>query len=97
MGEKITVLNPMGYPPRIEQLGMAPRPASLQGKTVYLIDCRFDDSDIFLKQMQAWFAEHRPDMNAVFVQKSGVYTEEDPQLFAEIRERGAAAVIGVGH
>ncbi len=98
MGDsKLAVLNPVGYPPRISQLGMAPRPDGLSGKTVYLIDCRFDDSDIFLQQMRAWFAEHRPDVNAVFVQKSGVYTEDDPALFEEIRERGAGAVIGVGH
>src|SRR2546425_5783843 len=31
---------------------------SLDGKTLYLVDCRFDDSDVFLTQMQAWFAEH---------------------------------------
>src|SRR3989475_8774206 len=33
---------------------------TLNGRTVYLVDCRFDDSDIFLGQMQAWFAEHMP-------------------------------------
>ena len=35
MGDKLTVLNPMGYPPQIAQLGMAPRPGTLQDKTVY--------------------------------------------------------------
>ncbi len=95
--DKLTVMNPMGYPPKITQLGMAPRPGALEGKTVYLIDCRFDDSDIFLRQMQAWFNEHMPGVNAAFVQKSGVYTEDDPKLFEEIREKGAAAIVGVGH
>ena len=50
----------MGYPPAITPVDMAPRPDSLDGKTVYLVDCRFDDGDIFLQQMQAWFAEHCP-------------------------------------
>ncbi len=55
MAEKITVLNPMGYPPKVQPKPLAPRLDTLNGKTVYLVDCRFDDSDVFLKQMQAWF------------------------------------------
>jgi len=95
--KKIVAMNPMGYPPTITQLGMAPRLDTLSGKTVYLVDCRFDDSDVFLRQMQAWFQEHMPGVSAVFVQKSGVYTEDDPKLFEEIKASGGAAVIGVGH
>ena len=59
-GDKITVLNPMGYPPAVTHKPLAPRLETLDGKTVYLVDCRFDDADIFLKQVQAWFAEHMP-------------------------------------
>ena len=94
---KIVVLNPTGYPPKIVQKGMAPRPTTLEGKTVYLVDCRFDDGDILLRQMEAWFGEHMPSVNAVFVSKSGVYTEDDPELFNEIRERADAVILGVGH
>jgi hypothetical protein len=96
-GEKIVVMNPMGYPPTITQLGMAPRLDSLDGKTVYLVDCRFDDGDLLLQQMQGWFAERMPTVKTVFVRKSGVYTEDDTALFEEIRERGDAAIVGVGH
>ncbi len=55
--QKIVAMNPMGYPPEIEQLGMAPRLDSLDGKTVYLVDCRFDDGDIFLQQMHNWLID----------------------------------------
>ncbi|OGG55458.1 MAG: hypothetical protein A3F84_01480 [Candidatus Handelsmanbacteria bacterium RIFCSPLOWO2_12_FULL_64_10] len=96
-GEKIVVMNPMGYPPAIQPLGMAPRPGSLKGKTVYLVDCRFDDGDILMQQMQAWFVEHMPEVKAEFRRKSGVYTERDPALYEEIREKGAAAIVAVGH
>lgn len=65
-GQKMTVLNPMGYPPRVTHKPLAPRLDTLNGKTVYLVDCRFDDADIFLKQMQAWFAEHMPSVRTVF-------------------------------
>jgi hypothetical protein len=97
MNERINVLNPMGYPPKITQLGMAPRLDTLEGKTVYLVDCRFDDGDLLMGQMQAWFAEHMPSVKTVLKSKSGVYTEDDPELFAEIREKGDALVLGVGH
>jgi hypothetical protein len=94
---KLTVYHPMGTPPPITPLTMAPRPASLEGKTVYLVDCRFDDGDIFLQQMQNWFTEHMPQVKTAFRRKAGVYTEDDPELFAEIKVHGAAVIIGVGH
>ncbi len=97
MENKITVMNPMGYPPVIKQLEMAPRLDSLEGKTVYLVDVRFDDGDILLQQMQGWFADHKPGVNAVFVRKSGVYTQDDTSLFEEIREKADAVILGVGH
>lgn len=97
MAEKLTVLNPMGYPPQIKPTGMAERPSTLEGKTVYLIDVRFDDSDIFLQQMQNWFRERMPGVNAVFVSKAGVYTQRDPRLFEELKAKADAAIVGVGH
>jgi hypothetical protein len=96
-GKLIEVHQPMGYPPTIEQLGMARRLDSLEGKTVYLVDCRFDDGDLLLQQMQNWLAEYMPGVRTVFVQKDGVYTEDDPRLFEEIRQRGDAVILGVGH
>ena len=58
--DMLTVLNPVGFPPKVTRKQLAPRLDTLEGKTVYLVDCRFDDSDVFLEQMQAWFAEHMP-------------------------------------
>ncbi len=96
-GGHITVLNPMGFPPSIEQLGMAPRPQSLDGKSLYLVDVHFVDGDKLLEQMQAWFAEHMPGVKTRLATKAGVYTEDDPKLFEEIRENGDAVVMAVGH
>jgi hypothetical protein len=95
--DTIVVMNPMGYPPRIAPLRMAPRLESLAGKTVYLVDCRFDDGDILMQQMQNWFAERMPGVETVLLRKSGVYTERDPELYEEIRAKGHAAVVAVGH
>ena len=97
MSEKLTVLNPLGYPPKITKKPLAPRLGTLDGKTVYLVDCRFDDSDLFLKQMQAWFAEHMPAVRTVFKPISSVYLKDDPATWQEIKARGDAAIVGVGH
>src|SRR5918999_6122581 len=96
-GQKITVLNPMGYPPKVTRKPLAPRLETLDGKPVYLVDCRFDDADIFLKQVQAWFAEHMPRVKTVLKPISSVYTKDDPATWQEIKANGDAAIIGVGH
>src|SRR5687767_11050252 len=44
----VHVLDPTGYPPQIAPRALAPRLHTLNGRTVYLVDCRFDDSDLFL-------------------------------------------------
>ena len=96
-GEKITVLNPMGYPPKVARKTAAPRLESLDGKTIYLVDCRFDDSIELLKQVQAWFAEHMPSVKTQLVQLSNTYAKDDPELWARIKPNGDAAIVGVGH
>ena len=92
-----TVLNPMGYPPRVNPKAMAPRLETLEGKTVYLVDCRFDDADLFLQQMQGWFAEHLPGVRAELIRLSSVYTKDDPETWQKIKATGDAAIVGVGH
>lgn len=95
--DEMTVLNPTGYPPQVTAKPMAPRLDTLDGKTVYLVDCRFDDSDLFLQQMQGWFTEHLPGVNTRFIQIRNVYTKDDPETWEEIQREGDAAIIGVGH
>lgn len=94
---KIRVFDPRGYPPQVKALTMAPRLDSLAGKTVYLVDVRFDDGDLLLLQMQAWFAEHMPEVKTIFKRKAGVYMEDDNELFHEIAEQGDAMIMAVGH
>ena len=68
-----------------------------EGKTVYLVDARFDDSEKFLKQVQAWFGEHMPGVNTVFKPMSSVYTQDDPATWEEIKAKGDAAIVAAGH
>jgi hypothetical protein len=95
--QNLVVHDPTGYPPKVTGKPLAPRLESLDGKTVYLVDCRFDDSDILLKQVQGWFAEHMPSVTTVYKPISNVYTRDDPATWAEIKANGDAAIIGVGH
>jgi hypothetical protein len=94
---KLTVLNPMGYPPKVTPKALAPRLDSLNGKTLFLVDCRFDDSDVFLQQAQAWFAEHMPQVTTRVVRLASNYLRDDPETWEHIRANGDAALVGVGH
>ncbi len=96
-GLKISVLNPIGYPPEITRTTAAQRPESLNGKTIYLVDCRFDDSIELLKQVQAWFAEHMAGVSTKIVSLSAYYGHDDPTTWEEIKKNGDAAIVGVGH
>jgi hypothetical protein len=91
------VLNPVGFAPVVPPRRLAPRPATLDGKTIYLVDVRFDDSRLLLEEMERWFAEHMPGVRTVLKPLSSVYMQDDPATWEEIRARGDAAVIGVGH
>lgn len=95
---KITVLNPLGTPPPVQLKAMAPRPASLDGKTVYIVDDGFVGGDNLLLEMADWFEKNMPKTKAVFKRKGGMgFEAEDPALWAEIKEKGNAVIIGMGH
>ena len=94
---KITVMNPCGYPPKITAKTAAPRLDSLDGKTIYLVDARFDDSIELLKQVKAWFGDHMPSVKTKLVSLSAYYGHDDPKTWEEIKAHGDAAIIGVGH
>lgn len=98
MGEyKLVGVNPRGTPPPIQLIPMAPRLDTLEGKTVYLVDTGFHGSDALLEQVQAWFGRNMPGVTTVFRRKAGPYAEDDPKLWAEIKAKGNAAIMAVGH
>jgi hypothetical protein len=94
---KISVLNPVGYPPKVAKKSAAGRLDTLDGKTIYLVDCRFDDSIELLKQVQAWFAQHMPSVKTHIVSLNNYYGHDDPKLWDEIKANADAAILGVGH
>jgi len=95
---KIIAVSPKGTPPPIQLYSMAPRVSSLDGKTLYIVDATsFDGSETLLKKMQAWFAQNMPTVKTVFRKKAGVYAEDDPKLWAEIKANAYACIMAIGH
>lgn len=94
---KLTGLNPKGTPPSIQLYPLAPRLSSLDGKTIYLVDTGFQGGDILLQQMQKWFQQNMPRVKTVYKRKAGVYFEDDPALWQEIKAHGNAAIMAIGH
>jgi hypothetical protein len=94
---KIIGVNPRGTPPSIQLIPMAPRLDTLEGKTVYLVDTGFHGSDMILKQVELWFTRNMPSVTVVFRRKAGPYAEDDPKLWAEIKAKGNATIMAIGH
>ena len=95
MGEQITVHDPRGYPPKVVGKRLAPRLSALDGATLYLVDCLFDNSDAFVDQIDAWFAEHMPGVQIKRIKPRESWVD-DPDMCAAIQQDGDAAVLAVG-
>jgi hypothetical protein len=94
---KITVLNPRGTQPSIRLIPMAPRLNTLDGKTIYIVDTRFPLTEQFMEELRKIMAERYPKANWVLRKKIGSYFDDDPKLWAEIKEKGNGAIVGIGH
>ena len=94
---KITVYNPLGQPPAIKRVAMAPRISDLKGKTIYIVDIGFSGTHQFLTELQDILKRKYPDTKWVLRDKIGTYFNDDPKLWAEIKEKGDGMIMGVGH
>ena len=92
---KFRVLNPEGYPPKVNARGMAPSLDGLDGKKLFLVDVGFANSDNFMKQLHGWLEEHQPSIDTEIVRWRDQHAP-DPELCERIRGDGDAAIIGVG-
>jgi hypothetical protein len=94
------ILDPFGQPTNnlesMEGLHMASRLDTLEGKVVYLVDTGFHGSRDFMEEAEGWFSRNMPEVKTeVRSTQGGIFTD-DPALWAEIKEKGDAAIIGVG-
>jgi hypothetical protein len=94
--EKITVFNPRGIAPPIHLIPMAPRLETIEGKTIYIVDMNFPRTHQFFEEMQKLLATKYPKTTWVLRTKIGTYFNNDPELWAEIKEKGDGVIMGIG-
>lgn len=94
---KMVVMNPRGILPPIRRIPMATRPATLDGKTIYIVDTRYPRTREFVEELFKTLKEKYPKTNWVLRDKFGGYIDDDPKLWAEIKEKGHGMVMAIGH
>ena len=94
---KIVVFNPRGLQPEIRKIPMAPRQASLDGKTVYIVDTKYPNTKPFVNELLAALQAKYPKTTWVLRDKYAGYMDDDPNLWKEIKEKAAGAIVLVGH
>ena len=95
-GGKVTVYNPMGTPPPIQMRAMAPRLDTIDGKTIYLVNTGFPNSDNFMDVLKEWFADNHSKTNIVVIRAQGM-ENITPAQKTEIGEKADAVIFGLGH
>jgi hypothetical protein len=95
MAQPITVHDPRGFPPKVTGKRLAPRLESLDGRTVYLVDCLFDNSEPFMRQLEDWFGVHLPAVDVRMIKPRQSWVD-DPEMRAKVAADGDAAILGVG-
>jgi len=93
--QKLTVLDPRGYAPKVDARGMAPALETVQGKRLFLVDIGFENSNNFMAQLHGWFADNEPGIGTEVVRLKDQH-QPDPELYGRIAAEGDAAIIGVG-
>jgi len=94
---KIVVMNPRGIQPEIRKIPMAVRPATLDGRTVYLVDTKYPNTKPFVLELFAALKAKYPKTDWVLRDKAAGYMDDDPNLWKEIKSKNAGAIVMVGH
>jgi hypothetical protein len=95
MSQSLNVHDPRGYPPKVTAKRLAPRLDKLDGKVLFLVDCLFDNSEVFMDELQRWFAGHLPTVRIKSIKPRESWVD-DPGMRARIAQEGDAAILGVG-
>jgi hypothetical protein len=94
----ITVMNPAITSKMTDRTPLSPRLDKLEGKTIYLVDISWGGPEAaysVFEEIQSWFSQNIPSLKVVIKRKTGMYTADDPKLWAEIKQNANAALIGI--
>jgi hypothetical protein len=91
----ITVMNPGIREILAPRVNLTPRLKNLEGKTIYLVDMNYEgiDGTPVMGEIQEWFKKNMPGVKTELRIKKGNYVADDPELWKEISDKGADAVI----
>jgi hypothetical protein len=92
---KITVLNPMGTPPPVTVKPMAEPLSTLDGKTLYLVNTGFVNTERLMEEFKKWFQANYPKTTIVD-QRTGM-SSLTPALKTELKEKADAVIFALGH
>ena len=92
---KITVLNPMGTPPPITVKAMAEPLTTLDGKTLYLVNTSFPNTERLMEEYKKWFQANYP--KTTIVDKRTGMSNLTPALKKELQEKADAVIFALGH
>jgi ABC-type glycerol-3-phosphate transport system substrate-binding protein len=96
--ETITVLTPTGDFDPVEAEQLAERPASLEGKKIFIVDISFSGSYDLAAAMGDWFARNRPDLDVEVTTEVGSYqVAQEDVTWSRIRDENGVAAICGGH
>jgi hypothetical protein len=91
----LTVLNPMGTPPPVTVKPMAEPLSTLDGKTIYLVNTSFPNTERLMEEFKKWFQANYPKTTLVD-QRTGM-SNLTPALKAELKEKADGVIFALGH
>jgi hypothetical protein len=92
---KITVINPMGTPPPVKVKPMAEPLSTLDGKTIYLVNTGFVNTERLMAEFKIWFQANYPKTTIVD-QRAGM-SSLPAALKKELQEKADGVIFALGH
>jgi hypothetical protein len=92
---KITVLSPLGTAPPIKVKPMAEPLSTLDGKTIYLVNTGFPNTERLMEEFEKWFKANYP--KTTFVDRRAGMSSITPALKEELKEKADGVIFALGH
>ena len=92
---KITVLSPLGTPPPVTVKPMAEPLSTLDGKTIYLVNTGFVNTERLMEEFKKWFQANYPKTTIVD-QRTGM-SNMNAALKTELKEKADGVIFALGH
>ncbi len=92
---KITVLSPLGTPPPVTVKPMAEPLSTLDGKTIYLVNTGFVNTDRLMEEFKKWFQANYP--KTTIVDGRAGMSNLPAAMKKELQEKADGVIFALGH